>query len=147
MGLKMARAFGLKVVVGGGMAYMLDIDASVGANAVNRRDDVLLAQYLLAVWMAYNKDPLQMPIIIAAPVVACDGICGPKTKGAIKSFEQAFPQVSADGKIDPWNIPMARASKIFTLNTLLFFAGGLRGGVPSLRVEFPKELLRPLYRP
>ena len=144
----MARAFGLRVSVGGGMAYMLDIDASVGANAANKREDVLLVQYLLAVWMAYNKDPLLMPIIIAAPVVTCDGICGPKTKGAIKSFEQAFPQVSADGKVDPWNIPMAKASKIFTLNQMLFFAGGLRGGPPNnLRIDFPKELLVPLYRP
>ena len=144
----MPRAYGLRVLVGGGMAYMLDVEAGVGQYAANKRLDVMLVQYLLQVWASRGlSDPVQRPIIMDSPIVATDGICGPKTIGAIRSFEKAFPQTAPDGKVDPFSTPNSRISKIFTLNQLLFFEGGLRGGVPVVGPRFPDALIPPLFRP
>ena len=139
----MARTFALRVPTD--FSHMFDIGASVGANAVNNREDVLLVQYLLAVWMAYNRDSQLTPIIIQAPVVNPDGICGEKTKGAIKAFEKAYPNLVPDGRVDPYT--SLASGKILWLNQLLFSAGGLRGGIPRLRVEFPQALVPSLFRP
>lgn len=144
----MPRAYGLRVIVSGGMGFMLDVEASVGLNAINNRLDVMLVQYLLQVWGSRGiDDPIQRPIIMDSPIVKVDGICGPNTKGAIKSFEKAFPQTVPDGKIDKFATKNTKISKIFTLNQLLFFEGGLRGGVPRVGVPFPDDLIPPLFRP
>ena|SRR5215475_6017011 len=123
---------------------MYDIDASVGRTGRNKREDVFLVQYLLAIWMAHNNDPKLMPIIIAAPVVKPDGIFGDKTHGGIQALEQAFPHLVRDARVDPMGFP---SSKIFLLNQLLFSAGGLRAQVPNLRVEFPRVLVPLLFKP
>ena len=59
--------------------YIFNVDQAVGATGPNRREDVLLVQYLLAVWMAHEKDPKIQQIVDGAPVVKPDGICGDKT--------------------------------------------------------------------
>lgn len=145
----MPRAFGLRVMVGGGMAYVLDIEANVGQAAVNHALDVMLVQYLLQVWASRGlSDPIQRQIIMDSPIVKTDGICGPKTIGAIKSFEKAFPQTVPDGRVDPFATRSSGISKIFTLNQLLFFEGGLRGGIPAYGgPRFPDALIPSLYRP
>ncbi|MPZ55755.1 MAG: hypothetical protein GEU91_04500 [Rhizobiales bacterium] len=144
----MARTFALRVELQFG--YIFNTDLPVGNGAANQREDVFLVQYLLAVWMAHEKDPRILPIVAAAPVVKPDGICGDKTKGAIKAFESAFPQVNTDGRVDPFNAlgtTSGKTMKLFLLNQILFFAGGLRGGVPKTRIDFPPALRQPLFRP
>ncbi len=146
----MARAFGLKAELD--FRYILDIEASVGKNAPNHRDDVLLVQYLLAVWLAHEKDlPRLIPLLATTPILKIDGICGDKTKGVINTFE-VFHQpngVTNDGRIDP-SFQTSRTSKMFLLNQIFFFAGGLRGDPffreAQLRAHFPDELRKSLYR-
>lgn len=140
----MARAYGLKAKLQ--FTYILDIDHSVGKTAPNRRDDVMLVQYLLSVWMAHEKDPKFGKMLAGVPVLKIDGIYGPKTQAVIDFFE-AFhqPTVNRDGRIDPASQTI-NTRKQFLLNQILFFAGGLRGGVPETRIPFPAALLPALYR-
>lgn len=140
----MVRAFSFRAANPGTMSVVFDIDASVGLKGANHHDDVMLIQYMLAIWMAHSKDPKDIPIIIAAPVVKVDGICGKDTIGGIRAFELANPAATPDGRVDPFG---ANTLKILNLNLELFFAGGLRGPVPNLRVQFPPQLIRPLFRP
>lgn len=141
----MARSFGLKAKLQ--FTYILDIEAAVGKNSPNRRDDVLLVQYLLAVWLAHEKDLAKLtPLLASTPLLKVDGICGDKTKGVINTFEIFHqPFVNRDGRIDP-AFQNNNSRKMFLLNQILFFAGGLRGGVPETRIPFPPELRNPLYR-
>ena len=144
----MARSFALRAKLD--FTYIFNVDQAVGATSPNRREDVLLVQYLLAVWMAHEKDAKIQQIIAAAPIVKPDGICGDKTKAGIKAFERAFPQVTPDGNVDPIVVGVStttgRTMKLFLLNQILFLAGGLRGGLPETRIEFPRELIPPLFR-
>lgn len=141
----MARCFSLKAK-GISMTHAFDIDAPVGTNGANRREDVLLIQYLLAVWMATEKNlPKLTPLLALTPELKIDGIFGNKTKGVINTFEVFHqPVVNRDGRIDP----LASVSrKLFILNQILFFAGGLRDrGIPELVIPFPAALVAPLYR-
>jgi hypothetical protein len=141
---QMARAYGLRAKLQ--FTYVLDVDGSVGKNGANRHDDVMLVQYMLSVWMAHEKDPKLGPMLVAnnVPVLKVDGICGDKTKAVIDFFELFHqPFLNRDGRIDP----MTPASKKqFLLNQILFFAGGLRGGVPETRIPFPDALRPLLYR-
>lgn len=141
----MARCFALRAK-GISITHMFDIDAAVGTNGVNRREDVLLVQYLLAVWMATEKNLAKLvPLLATTPELKIDGVFGDKTKGVIKTFEIFHqPFVNLDGRIDP-NLG-DRSRKLFLLNQILFFAGGLRGGIPELVIPFPRELVQPLFR-
>mgnify|MGYP000975881250 CR=1 FL=1 len=143
----MARTFALRIANDTMPSHMFDVDAPVGEGAANNRADVLLVQYLLAIWMASSKDPAERAIIMKAPVVVVDGICGKNTIGAIRAFEEANPRVIKDGRVHPFNTPMSSIAKILVLNMKLFFAGGLRGPVPKLAIEFPQELIPLLFRP
>ncbi len=100
--------------------------------------------------MANDRDPSRREIIINAPIVRVDGICGPKTIGAIRSLEEAFPPTVRDGKIDPLNIQSSKGKKLQLLNELMSFAGAMRGPVPRNAVgqdPFPQELVKALFRP
>jgi hypothetical protein len=148
----MARTFGLRAKLPNFVTFIHDIDAPVGKNAPNHREDVLLVQYLISIWMAHEKDIQKLlPIIKATPELKIDGICGEKTKANIRAFEIFHqPQVNLDGRIDP-AFQTNRTNKMFLLNQIFFFAGGLRGGSPDFedakfRIPFPRELINPLYR-
>lgn len=117
-----------------------------------RSEDVLLVQYLISIWMAHEKDiPKLLPIIQSTPELKIDGICGEKTKANIRAFETFHqPLVNLDGRIDP-AFQTNKTNKMFLLNEIFFLAGGLRGGSPEfinakLRIPFPRELIKPLYR-
>ena len=136
-----------------GLTYVFDIDKNVGANALNRRPDVLLIQWMLAQWMASSKEPELIALIIngKAPTVKVDGICGPKTIGAIRTLEEVNPQVVKDGRVDPLNTINSKASKLQLLNELMSFAGAMKGFVPNSRagggIPFPQEIVPELFRP
>lgn len=68
----------------------MPITASVGLNGVNRPADVRHVQSRLN---EFRKSRGQPPI-------AVDGIAGPRTVAAIKSFQAAMPRI-ADGRVDP----------------------------------------------
>lgn len=70
------------------------ISASVGQGGVNKKEDVFNIQYGLD----------QVPPIDGGPnpQLKIDGICGPKTIGAIRNFQlKHFGWSGADGRIDP----------------------------------------------
>jgi len=96
--------------------------------------------------MATEKNlPKLTPLLALTPELKIDGIFGNKTKGVINTFEVFHqPVVNRDGRIDP----LASVSrKLFILNQILFFAGGLRDrGIPELAIPFPAALIAPLYR-
>src|SRR4051794_40070727 len=66
------------------------ITASVGSSGFNRRDDVVLVQFLLNDWRERNR---RSPI-------AQDGLVGPQTIGAIRDFQETMTHV-VDGRVDP----------------------------------------------
>ncbi len=143
----MPRTYAWKAATSG-LTYVFDIDSSVGANASNRRVDVLLIQFMLATWMANDKDPSRRDFIIRAPVVKIDGVCGPKTIGAIRFLEEAFPGFVNDGKVDPLTTVSGKGHKLQLLNELMSFAGVMKGRVPENPfVPFPAELIPLLFRP
>src|SRR4051812_33550098 len=59
--------------------YLLTVDAAVGPNSPNRRDDVMLVQFLLSSILGTRPN---------SPTVAIDGVCGPITSRAIREFQQ-----------------------------------------------------------
>ncbi len=80
------------------------ISASVGLNGVNRYDDVVVIQKLLN----------QVPVIEGgpSPLLVVDGICGPKTRGAIQQFQlKQFGWSGADGRVDPGQQTLARLNQ------------------------------------
>lgn len=79
----------LDVAASGGA---VTISASVGVGAPNRHGDVLTVQRLLNRVPASEGGPI--------PKLVEDGICGPKTVGAIRQF-QTRQFGSSDGRVDP----------------------------------------------
>ncbi len=128
-------------------SHDLDIEAPVGKNTPNRRDDVTLVQYMLAVWMAHEKTIAKLaPRLANTLVMTIDGVCGEKTNKVIDTFEVFHqPSVNRDGRIDP-AFQTISTRKMFLLNQILFFAGGLPGGIPQTRIPFPPSLAPLLYR-
>jgi hypothetical protein len=67
------------------------LQGSVGRGGANNRSDVELVQLLLNGWMEASRQPL----------LAIDGVVGPRTLGAITSFQREYAPASSDGRIDP----------------------------------------------
>ncbi|MCG3193152.1 MAG: hypothetical protein DIJKHBIC_02402 [Thermoanaerobaculia bacterium] len=84
-----AKPVDLEVAASGGSA---SISAAVGVGAPNRAADVLTIQKMLNRVPAEEGGP--------SPKLVEDGICGPKTNGAIKKFQQKQFGFS-DGRVDP----------------------------------------------
>ena len=68
----------------------MSIHASVGNGGANQKGDVFYVQFLLADLQSRS----------GVPPIKIDGIVGPKTIGAIHSFQQKIGAVN-DGRIDP----------------------------------------------
>ena len=145
----MARCFSLALPLSG-MSHVFNIDASVGKNGVNKREDVFLVQYLLKVWLATEKDtPKLLPFLAKTPDVKMDGICGDKTKAVINTFEifHTSNNFRNNGLITPL-FQTDSGNKLFLLNELFSFAGGLRGKIeviPGNFIPFPNEIRKLLY--
>jgi hypothetical protein len=90
---------------------------SVGASGANLHHDVTIVQLLLNDWLATAQSSL----------LAVDGICGPKTKGAILSFQEMYTTFH-DERIDP------SGPTLKMLIALQFTA--IAGGVSQLFVSY-----------
>jgi len=90
-----------------GSMHFWGISQDVGWGCTNHWADVMLVQYMLsAAWFEAG--------------LTCDGIFGPKTAAAIKSWQKAYgPALKADGKIDAVNGSNLRSSVSKTIYTML----------------------------
>ena len=150
----MARTFALQAKIA--FSYVFDIEQPVGPFCTNQRSDVLLAQYLLAVWLSRMPFNPQIDSFLRGKLpVSMDGVFGNKTKAYIEALEMwcngaGNNRVVADSKLHPMSGGMGTESgaskKMWLLNNELFFAKGLQGGVPPTSVPFPAELRSSLFR-
>ena len=132
-----------------GLTYVFDVDDVVGLNAANKRDDVFLIQWMLAVWMSRENDPRFVPLIIQqlpGPLLI-DGMCGKQTITAIRILETLNPQLAKDGKIHPFTTAHLGGTgrKIQLLNELCGFAGQMKGRLPEIPIPFPAAIKRLLF--
>ncbi len=94
---------------------------SVGFGGGNLRDDVLLVQKLLNAVPPPQGGP--------TPSLAIDGLCGPKTCGAIRQF-QTLALGSADSRIDPGQqTEMALLDLLAAIGALNTLLPGIAGAV------------------
>src|SRR5689334_9053955 len=99
----MARCFQLRAGLTG-FCHIFNTDYPVGPGCPNRRDDVLLVQYMLAIWLQHQP---RVPPQIRAPM-KMDGYWGEITKSFLKAFEERYPTlVLPDGRVDPITHGMA----------------------------------------
>ncbi|MGH9820192.1 MAG: peptidoglycan-binding domain-containing protein [Pyrinomonadaceae bacterium] len=86
---------------GGGPSEAVNLDFKVGAGGQNKPEDVMTAQALLRYLGLDNERRKQFLGNIVPP--KSDGICGPKTLRAIRSFQQkhAHRLIMVDGVIHP----------------------------------------------
>ena len=121
-----------KTLAGDTFPYLL-LHHSVGPHSINRPDDVQLVQFLIN--QAHASGPF--PFELEEPL-RMDGICGPKTKAAILSFQKARSSEThhQDGRVTATAEGMLGAHfKITTMWVLnISFNGGLRFELPT---EYP----------
>jgi hypothetical protein len=85
------------------MPFYYNVRESVGPNAANVREDVLLVQYLLRAIYA-NGVALSIPPLPSGRVILVDGFCGPITNEAILHFQKSVKAkrqaIPTDGRVD-----------------------------------------------
>jgi peptidoglycan hydrolase-like protein with peptidoglycan-binding domain len=79
------------------------IERSVGQGGINRKDDVLKIQRLLNLIEVKDGGPL--------PLLAVDGLVGPKTIGAIRTFQQ-FHHTANDNRVDPGGPTLKKMNEV-----------------------------------
>lgn len=150
----MARTFAMQAKID--IHYVFDIEQPVGLNCPNERSDTMLAQYLLGVWLSRMPYNVQIDSFLKDKLpVNTDGIFGSKTKAYIEAFEMwcngpGNNRVVVDSKLHPMNgsgmgTESGATKKMWLLNNELYFANGLRGGIPSTSIKFPAELKSSLF--
>ena len=88
-----------------GRGEAVSILSSVGLNGINRPADVLEIQ------KALNRVPA--PQGGADPQLTVDGLCGPLTRGAIRTFQvKQFPGIPPDSRVDPKQRTIGRINEI-----------------------------------
>ena len=101
----------------------MGIQASVGEQGANLRSDVQLVQELL------NAVPPERGG--ADPELKVDGLCGPKTKAAILTFQrQNLDAGQVDGRIDPKHTTIAKLNEL---------ADPLHTGILSALEDFAED--------
>jgi hypothetical protein len=82
---------------------ILSIEDSVGRDATNKREDVLLVQFFIYVTAQNNKTSWGWLIDRAVPRPWIDGVYGPRTQDWIDRFQDSLKHklVIVDGRIDP----------------------------------------------
>lgn len=107
------------------------INASVGLGGSNRQADVTLVQKLLNAVPSAKGGPV--------PALKVDGLCGPKTCGAIRQFQTTSKLAFADGRIDPGQkTEQALLALLAALGTLSNLLAGLPASpVPAGPVPTP----------
>jgi hypothetical protein len=129
----------------GGHAY--NVNFSVGAASVNRRDDVLLVQ-----WMLHRiYSDASFPRVGGKPLTV-DGYAGPQTVQWIQSFQQRVRAgghaCHVDGRVDSARKQSAGVTKtVYTIIWLNFFLRKYNPAAfdePSVDPNCPRELLNAL---
>jgi len=89
------------------LGNMFTVDMGVGPGRANNRDDVLVVQYLLNLWLQHPESARVRALAgpQASRRLAVDGIIGPKTKACIELFQGAITALDdapiiCDGCID-----------------------------------------------
>jgi len=156
----MPRCFALMAGLSG-FCHIFNIDQPVGRGCPNMRADVLLVQWMLAVWLSKApKIPESIArhmqsknIINKSGALKIDGVYGSQTMAWIKGFEESYTGVVKDGRIDPLGGGMGTTSgktmKLWLLNNAVWAAGGFRGGILGVNsgsIHFPTELVPHLFR-
>jgi peptidoglycan hydrolase-like protein with peptidoglycan-binding domain len=86
------------------------ISKSVGLGGVNLQPDVVTVQSLLNKVTAQDGGP--------APALVTDGLCGPKTRDAIRKFQlRQFGPAGADGRVDPGGRTIGRLNEFDAAST------------------------------
>jgi hypothetical protein len=114
-----------------------NVDAAVGRGAANRRDDVLLVQYMLRenfkLLNTFKRDPFP-----GGPVEV-DGSAGPQTLAAILHFQKTLKKggssIATDGRVDPPVNEGTVGSISNTQYTILFLNLGFKDARPQ---DFPR---------
>lgn len=127
------------------MRHYFNVSEPVGLNCKNRPDDVYLVQFMLYKLFTHAECPRKLGFSIKG-----DGICGPKTRKAILTFQQMLKPgfkknwnwtMHADGKIHPAPSPtIADGGTIHTilaLNKLYarYFPEGYEAKAPMKKVH------------
>jgi hypothetical protein len=97
------------------------IKASVGAKGSNSPEDVRTVQILLNRWRSENSLPL----------LAMDGLVGPKTIDAITQFQKSRTGI-VDGRVDPTGPALASLESFFTEDVLRSAAAFILAAVKNL---------------
>lgn len=132
--------------VDGGTFY--NVNFAVGNNAPNKRDDVLLVQWMLK--HVYADHPLLSPP--EAKPLKVDGWIGPQTIKWIKAFQadmrRAGRQCALDGRVDSARKAFGAVSKlpytILWLNSVFLAANPVVYADPASDAQAPVELLMAL---
>lgn len=96
------RSFQYTPAAGSGIVA---IQNPVGLNGINRPDDVVEIQ------KALNRVPPAQGG--ADPELTVDGLCGPMTRGAIRTFQaKQFPGIPPDSRVDPKQRTIGRINEI-----------------------------------
>jgi hypothetical protein len=116
----------------------VSIQSSVGLNGVNRSSDVVEIQ------KALNRVPAVQGG--ADPLLKVDGMCGPKTCGAIRAFQvKQFPGVPPDSRVDPKQRTIGRINEILSAPLAQSAAATKSGFVASaapVTVEEKPEIVK-----
>src|SRR5262245_22639083 len=132
-----------------------NVDAAVGPGAPNRRDDVLLVQYMLRenfkILNTFGRDPFP------GGSVAVDGAAGPQTFAAILHYQNTLKKggssIATDGRVDPPVGDKTVGSTSNTQYTILFLNLGFKTARPqdwprlSQAVDCPAEIRPQLREP
>jgi hypothetical protein len=126
---------------------LYNVNFAVGANAPNKRDDVLLVQWLL--YRAYTDHPLLAP---PGDDLAIDGWIGPETVKWITAFQTDMRRLgrpcAKDGRVDSARKPAGAVSKapytIRYLNGAVMSANPDVFANPATDPDMPPELLSAL---
>ena len=117
-------------IAGGNLAFVYNLDFSVGPNQPNRKDDVQLVQ--LCLQQIYTHPTVGAGTLPGGYKIETDGSCGPITRNAIWHIQTYLQRISggqvyADGVIGPITLPFSSGRYVRSLiwmNWLLMRAIG-----------------------
>lgn len=123
----------------GNLPFIYNVDLSVGTNAVNKRDDVMLVQYCLKhIWSNRTRfdPPLTSP---PKGDMVVDGLCGPTTRRWIGEWQfmtrKRGHNVTTDGLVDK-----ARGSFESTISKTVYHIVKLNAALKRARPDLFKNI-------
>ena len=95
-------------------AFIYDVGVSVGAGGYNHQEDTMLVQYFL-MWIGVKTVEKNALGLATLAQLQMDGIVGPMTLQAIRTYQGYRAGLTVDGRVDPGE------STIMQLNVDFFF--------------------------